>query len=56
MYEINLIFLKDLSEIEMHPFLIFKFLTGGQLLYNIVLVSAISHHESAIDMHVSPLS
>ena len=31
-------------------------LIGGKLLYNIVLVSAIHHHESAIDTQVSPLS
>ena len=28
------------------------FLTGGKLLYNILLVSAIHQHESAIDIHV----
>ena len=36
-------------------FIIYLFLIGGQLLYNIVLVSAIHQHESAIGIHI-PLS
>ena len=32
------------------------FLTGGKLLYNIVLVSGIHQHESAIGIHISPPS
>ena len=32
-----------------------KFLIGGYLLYNVVLVSAIQH-ESAISIHISPPS
>ena len=31
-----------------------KFLIGGQLLYNIVLVSAVQQHESALSIHISP--
>ena len=30
------------------------FLIGGQLLYNIVLVSAVHQHESGLDIHISP--
>ena len=33
-----------------------KFLIGGYLLYNVVLVSAIQQHESAISIHISPPS
>ena len=36
--------------------LFLKFLIGGELLYNIVLVSAIHQHESAISIHMSPRS
>ena len=32
------------------------FLIGGQLLYNVVLVSAIQHCESATKIHMSPVS
>ena len=32
------------------------FLSGGYLLYNIVLVSAMYQHESAIGIHMSPPS
>ena len=39
------------------PFYFFNlFLIGGQLLYNIVLVSALHQHESAIGTHMSPRS
>ena len=31
-------------------------LTGGQLLYDVVLVSAVGQHESAVGMHVFPAS
>ena len=34
----------------------FLFLIEGQLLYNVVLVSAIQWHESAISIRVSPPS
>ena len=37
-------------------FLINLFLIGGELLYNIVLVSAIHQRESARGIHMSPLS
>ena len=37
-------------------FRIYLFLIGGQLLYNIVLVSAIHQHESAIGIHTFPHS
>ena len=37
-------------------FLIYLFLIGGQLLYNIVLVSAMHQHESFIRMHMPPPS
>ena len=33
-----------------------KFLIGGYLLYNVVLVSATQQHESAISIHISPPS
>ena len=32
-----------------------KFLIGGYLLYNVVLVSAIQHHESVIAIYSFPL-
>ena len=35
------------------PFLIYLFSIEGQLLYNILLVSVIHQHESAIDIHMS---
>ena len=37
------------------PFLKFLFLVGRELLYNMVLVSAIPQHESAIDIHSTKL-
>ena len=33
-----------------------KFLTGGYLLCNVVLVSAIQQHESALSIHMYPPS
>ena len=33
-----------------------KFLFGGQLLYNVVLVSALQQHESATSVYTSPTS
>ena len=36
-----------------HPFFYFIYLIEGQLLYNIMLVSAIYQHESAIGIHNS---
>ena len=33
---------------------IYVFLTGGQLLYNVVLVAALHQHESAIGIHMFP--
>ena len=44
-----------LGEVLFLFFIIYLFLIGGQLLYNIVLVSAIHQHESAIGIHM-PLS
>ena len=38
-----------------HIFKIYLFLIGRSLLYNVVLVSAIHHHESAIGIHRYPL-
>ena len=37
-------------------FLLITFLIGGQLLYNIMLVSVIYQHESVIIIHMSPSS
>ena len=34
----------------------FIFLIGGKLLYNVVLVSAMQHRESAKNIHISPSS
>ena len=38
------------------PFLKNLFLIGGQLLYNVVLISAICQRESATGTHMSPPS
>jgi len=42
-----------LDELFDRIFLIYFFLIGGELLYNIVLVSAIYQHESAIGICMS---
>ena len=47
-------FLHTLSSIYCICFCYFKFLIGGELLYNIVLVSAIHQHEPAIGIHMTP--
>ena len=37
-------------------FLLLLFLTGGQLLYNVTLISTVQQRESAISTHISPPS
>ena len=42
--------------IKQHTLFENLFLIEGQLLYNVVLISAIQQHESAINIHISPPS
>ena len=49
-------FIRGLMSFLSIDLLFLKFLIGGELLYNIVLVSAIHQHESAISIHMSPRS
>ena len=48
---------EDILEKEMatRSSILFFFLIGGQLLYNIVVVFAIHSHESAMGIHVFPI-